>query len=221
MTTKSARAACLSGDIRPECIGIYKLPIDAAESPFIETPERLKAYAPDVQWVPPVEYPRGYADAVRQLKDQRGRVDAAKDLVATGNIEGAGLLFLDIAPKVASSGIVIAKSFGKASSDERNLAMKKASRSPGDAAVVGGGSDGNPSSTNRAVSLEMKAYRIQEALNELTGCLGQTDILIGQGLRGQLGVSAPAQIEILAEISECAREFDNLLGTVPEKMPSY
>ena len=212
MNTKSARAACLSGDIRTECIGFYKLPIDS-HSPFTDTPETLELYAPDLQWVPPVEYPPNYFDAVKQLKEQREQLDTAQGLIAKGDMEKTGLVFLDIIPKVNAAGIVIMKSYGNASNEERNAAMKKASRSDFD-------NDDNPSSTTKAITIEMKAYQIEDSLNELYGLLGQTDILIGQGLRGELGVSAPAQIEILAQIAECRREFDNLLGTIPENIPT-
>ena len=104
---KSANAACLSGDIRSECIGIYKLPIDAPESGYMDTPERLKAYAPDINWVPPIEYPKNYADAYTLLKDQRQQLDVAQDLVARGDIEKSGLILLDVIPKVSSAGIVM------------------------------------------------------------------------------------------------------------------
>lgn len=214
LAPEAARAACLSGDIRAECIGVYKLPIDAAESPYVKTPEMLKAYAPDLQWVPPVEFPKSYGDALAQMKEQRAQLDATKDLVAKGEIEKAGLAFLDMNPKVRAAGIVILTTYGKASMDERNAAMKDIQVNVSDMA---GTMDGNPSTTPRATALEMKFFRIQYALDELTGFMGETDVMIGQGLRGDLGVSAPAQIQILSNIGDCQREFDNLLMTVPEK----
>lgn len=208
---KSAHAACLSGDIRPDCIGVYKLPIDAAESPYVNTPEKLKLYAPDLRWVPPTPYPRTYGEALNQLKDQRQQLDAAQDLVARGDIEKAGLALLEVIPKVSAAGIVIIRMFDDASNSERNLAMKL-NRSESI------GNDGNPSSSVKATALEMKAYRIKYTLNELLGYLGETDVLIGQGLRGDLGAPAPAQIQILNSFSDCRKEYDNLLGTVPEKL---
>ena len=109
--------------------------------------------------------------------------------------------------------IVLMKSFRNASNAERNAAMK---RRNGLSDVK---NDGNPSSTPKATTLEMKAYRIESSLNELLGLLGETDVLTGQGLRGDLGVSAPAQIQILSNIADCQREFDNLLLAVPEGSP--
>ena len=212
MKAKSADAACLSGDIRPECIGVYKLPIDAAESPYVSTSEKLKVYAPDLQWVPPTPYPLTYADALNQLKDQRQQLATAQDLIARGNIEAAGLLLLDITPKVSVAGKFILQKINKSSNDERNLAMKM------DATTNAGNNGGNPSSSNKAITLEMKAYRITTTLDDLLGYFGETDVLIGQGLRGELGVSAPAQLQILSSLSNCSAEFDNLLRIIPDEL---
>lgn len=211
LLSTNANAACLSGDIRAKCIGVYKLPIDAAESKYVETPEMLKMYAPDLEWVEPVPYPGSYADALAQLKNQRQQLDTSQALIAKGSIEEAGLVLLDVTPKVKAAGIVIIKSFGNASNKERNAAMKRK-----DTVIMN--NDGNPSSTTKATTLEIRAYRIDDALNELMGTLGETDVLMGQALRGELGVSAPAQIQILSTLKDCMREFDNLLLTVPEKM---
>ena len=84
MAAKSANAACLSGDIRPECIGVYKLPIDAAESPYVATPEKLKVYAPDLQWVPPTPYPTTYTAALKQLNDERQHLHAGSEHLMLG-----------------------------------------------------------------------------------------------------------------------------------------
>ena len=72
--------------------------------------------------------------------------------------------------------------------------------------------------SENAKSINMKAYRFEYAMNELLGYLGETDVLLGQGLRGELGVSAPAQIQILQSLSEAEREFDEMLRVLPDKM---
>ena len=231
LNEKSANAACLSGDIRSDCIGVYKLPIDAPESSYVATPEKLMQYAPDIKWVPPVEYPANYADALKQLNDQRLQLDVVQERIAKRGIEGAGLVLLDISPKVNAAGIVILKSFGSASNKERNEAMKKIDTADflkkiDSAADTTNNDDGNPSSmlvgnpssTEAVTALEMRAYQMETTFKELVGFLGETDIMIGQGLRGDLGVSAPAQIQILSNISECRKEFDNMLSVVPEKV---
>jgi hypothetical protein len=95
--------------------------------------------------------------------------------------------------------------FGSAVNKERNFDMKQ---------NKDGSSDG---SSEKATSLDMKAYRFEYALNEVLGYLGESDVLIGQGLRGQLGVTAPAQIQILASLNEARREFDEMMRVIPDK----
>lgn len=218
LTTASpvvARGACLSGDVRAECIGVYKLPIDAAESSYFDTPERSRRYAPDLHYVPPTPYPKTYDIALNQLRDGRRRLDDVVDLVAGGDIEGCGLAMLEALPKVGTAGIVVLRAFDIASNEERNMAMKRVGTR---GIVVGTNNDDNPSSTPRATALEMKAIRIRYALDEVLGCMGETDVLVGQGLRGELGVSAVAQIQILSSLSDCRREYDDLLRAVPERI---
>merc|ERR1719491_2809097 len=139
-------------------------------------------------------------------------------------MEETGLGFLDVIPKTTAAGITILKSFADASNNERNAAMKKVARnnigSSGDSDVSVADSGVNPSTTLITTTLEMRAYRIENSLNEVYVTLGEADILIGQAMRGELGVSAPAQIEILAQIADCRKEFDTLLKTVPANISS-
>jgi len=74
----------------------------------------------------------------------------------------------------------------------------------------------NPS-TNKGTILEIESSRVQTSLNELLGIMGESDVLLGQGLRGDLGAPAPAQIQISENFAECKREFDNFLATIPKK----
>lgn len=204
-----ARAACLQGDIRTECVGVYKMPLDDAALPYVETPEQLKKFAPDLQWVQPIKYPKSYADAVTQLKQQRVSFNTARESIAKGDMNQGGLVLLDVVPKVNAAGKVIVQSFTNAGEMERNKTMKK---------VKDIGIEEVDSSSSKSTNLDMKAYRIDYALNELLGFLGEADVLIGQGMRGQLGVSAPAQIQILSTIGEAEKEFDELLRAVPDKL---
>ena len=208
INTNSANAACLPGDLRAQCIGVYKVPIDAMSESDM-SPEKLKLYAPDLNWVEPVQYPKTYDDAISQLNELRQQLDDAQDLVAKGDMEASGISLLDIIPKTNAAGITIIQTINKALIDERNKAMKSKKRKDGEYVE-------NPS-TNKGTILELKANRVQTALNELLGYLGETDVLLGQGLRGDLGVSAPAQIQILENFAECKREFDNFLATIPKK----
>jgi hypothetical protein len=218
---KSTNAACLSGDIHPDCIGVYKLPIDAPELSYFDTPEKLKVYAPDIRWVTPTFYPKGYTDALNQLKDQRLQLGTAQEFVAKGDLIMAGITLLDVIPKINAAGVIIIQSFERASNNERNLTMKKngniSTRRPSVEGTNNPSSSSSSSST-KATALEMRSYRIKNTLDDLLGYLGETDILIGQGIRGELGVSAAAQVQILTCFVDITKEYDNLLIAIPEKL---
>ena len=129
----------------------------------------------------------------------------------------AGVTLLDVIPKINAAGVIIIQSFERASNNERNLTMKK----NGNISTRRPSVDGNnptSSSSTKATALEMRSYRIKNTLDELLGYLGETDILIGQGLRGELGVSAPAQLQILSCFGEITKEYDSLLTAIPEKL---
>ena len=208
MNANAVQAACLPGDVRADCIGVYKVPIDAMSESDM-SPDKLKLYAPDLNWVEPVQYPKTYDDAISQLNDLRQQLDDAQDLVAKGDMEASGISLLEIIPKTNAAGITIIQTINKALIDERNNAMKSKKRKDGEYVE-------NPS-TNKGTILEIEASRVQTSLNELLGYLGEIDVLLGQGLRGALGAPAPAQIQILENFAECKREFDNFLATIPKK----
>jgi len=105
---------------------------------------------------------------------------------------------LDIIPKVTAAGKVILLSLTMASNKEKNMNMKKKKADP------------------NSIDIDMKSMRIEYSLNEVLGYLGETDVILGQGMRGQLGVLAPAQIQIMSSLSEARREFEELLRAVPE-----
>ena len=195
LNTNQANAACLPGDIREDCIGVYKLPMDDAAKSYVETPEKLQKYAPDLKWVEPIQFPSSYQNAINQLKEQRQNFDVVQESVAKGDIKQGGLLLLDIVPKVTAAGRYIVKYFSSAANSERNKDFE----------------------SEEAKTLDMKSYRIEYALNECLGYLGESDVLIGQALRGELGVSAPAQLAILDQFRDTRKEFDELLRVVPEK----
>ena len=209
INTNPVHAACLPGDLSANCIGVYKTPIDAPESDFMDSPEKLKAYAPDLNWVEPVQYPKTFEDAISQLNDLRQQLDVAQEYVANGKLEASGISLLEITPKINAAGITIIQTINKALIDERNKAMKSKKRKDGEYVE-------NPS-TNKGTILELESNRVQTSLNELLGYLGETDVLLGQGLKGELGAPAPAQIQILENFGECKREFDNFLATIPKK----
>lgn len=186
-----ANAACLSGDTSADCIGVYKMPIDDAALPYVETPEKLARYAPDIRWVPPVSYPSGYKEALAELCDLRERCKLLDSLVLGGKLESAGVEILGIMPRVTVAGQVVV-----AALLEKGISQKKG----------GGGNEGD---------LSMRAYRAEVAMTELLTRLGQCDIEIGQGLRGDLGALTPAQIQILSTVREANTAFEEFLKAIP------
>jgi hypothetical protein len=126
-----------------------------------------------------------------------------------GNLNEGGLILLEVVPKLSSAGKVVLRGLDDALNKERNLEIKRSS---------GKGNTGAISSGEKATTLDMKAYRFEYALNEVLGYLGETDVLIGQGIRGELGVSAPAQIQILSSLGEAKREFDEMIRVIPDKL---
>ena len=185
--TRQAQAACLMGDTSPDCIGIYKLPMDDAAMAYIDTPEKLRKNAPDLRWVPPVEYPKSYKDARAELNSLRQRCVGLGDVVLKGNLTEAGIELLGIFPRVTVAGRVAIRD------------IREAPSSQGD-------------------DMSMKAYRAEVAHTELLSRLQQSDLLMGQAIAGQLGASAPAQIQILSEIREANAFFDELVQILPEEL---
>ena len=62
-----ASAACMSGDLSPECIGVYKLPEGAAVSKDV-----MKQFAPDIKYVEPLKlYLNKYREAARGDKPEK------------------------------------------------------------------------------------------------------------------------------------------------------
>jgi len=58
---------------------------------------------------------------------------------------------------------------------------------------------------------KMRSMHAEAAFPELFIKLSQTDILLGQAIRGELGVSAVAQIQILALLKDANQHWDELL----------
>lgn len=186
-----ASAACLSGDPSVDCIGVYKMPIDDAANAYVESPEILKRFAPDVRWVPPVQYPKTYQDAFQQMKAMKVKANDLEGIVLKGNLTQAGIEVLTIVPKVTVSGRVIVEELEK---NKANLGAEKD-------------------------DLSMRAYRAEVALLELLVRLGQTDVMIGQAISGQLGSLTAGQIQILAEVKEANEFFTELITIIPDDIP--
>jgi cell division GTPase FtsZ len=67
-------------------------------------------------------------------------------------------------------------------------------------------------------STSMKAYRVENALNELLTSLGGVDVLLGQAINGQMGSITMAQIQCLEELNAAIQSFDDLFKAIPPNM---
>mmetsp|Transcript_2948 Transcript_2948/g.4231 ORF Transcript_2948/g.4231 Transcript_2948/m.4231 type:complete len:302 (-) Transcript_2948:17-922(-) len=189
---KPLQAACLSGDTNEECIGVYKVPIDDAILPYVGTKDQLLRYAPDVRWVPPVEYPKSYAEARKQLVSDLERLGALEDAVrSNADFASVGKLMLEVGPRVTVAGRVVL--------DALYTMEAQAQTQSND--------------TNAKPS--MTAYKVEAALDELLVLFGQTDIALGQAIRGELGVVTVAQISILPSVKELVAKYMDLVRLLP------
>ncbi len=207
------RAACLYGDTSPDCIGVYKVHIDDEFLPFMDTPEKLKSFAPDVRWVQPTPYPKSYQEAVTMIKDMRAQCEGLNDIVLKGELEEAGVSLLDIIPKVTVSGRVILETLQRLS---QNAEQPAATATASTSTLVTTTSKARERLRRPLDNASMKSYRAESAHVELLATLGQCDVLIGQARAGQLGALTLAQIHILADIREALEHFDEMLRAIPE-----
>lgn len=177
-----ASAACLQGDLRPECIGVYKVPMDDAVMPYVGSKEALKRFAPDLEYVPPIAAPKSVSTALEILETQQLAAKDIKDVVSAGRLEEAGIKILNLIPKVTSSGRYI-------------LSTLQAR-----------------TSSSSAIN-ELKISMLENQLNMMVALFGECDVVIGQGLRGEMGVSAVAQLTILSSLRDASSALDDFLVT--------
>ncbi len=184
----NSHAACLPGDLSRECIGVYKVPIDDRILPYVATPEALKRFAPDLNYVPPIAVPNSVALAWEILETQRLAVDDIQQVVKAGRLEEAGIKVLNLVPKVTQSGRVILE----------DSLLK----------IVN-----SLSSTSTSAVAEMTMNRLESQWEMVLGLWGEADVMIGQGLKGDLGVSAVAQIYILKQIADATAAMDDFMAS--------
>ncbi len=201
-TTREANAACLQGDLRPVCIGIYKVPMDEAILPYVGTPEDLQKFAPDLTYVPPIEYPKSFEAAMAILQAQRIKADEIKQNVLAGRLEDAGIAVLGLIPQVTASSRRV---FADLQAKIRTKGLSKSS-----SLVRKNPSDEDDSET----TIEELAIELAEnQMNCLTGYWGDCDITIGQGIRGELGKVTVAQLTILDSLRDATCALDDYLVT--------
>ena len=100
-TTTPTHAACMLGDVNPECIGVYKIPL----SDTMPSPQQLAQFAPDVTYQPPPTAPPTSAQALQVLQKQRQlAVTATKEAVSSGQLETAGVQVLQLLGQLTVAG---------------------------------------------------------------------------------------------------------------------
>jgi hypothetical protein len=137
-----------------------------------------------LKYVPPIQAPKSFDIAMEILQTQRFAADDIVAVVSAGRLEEAGIKVLNLLPKVASAGQVVAD-------------------------VLQGELSSN---TSKSATVEdMQSMKLQQQLDMVLGYWGETDVTIGQGIRGDLGVSARAQLEILASLKDALAALDDFL----------
>jgi hypothetical protein len=189
----ASNAACLPGDLNPDCIGVYKVPLDDCLRDMVSTKESLKVFAPDLNFVPPMSAPQSSKAALDMIRAQRLAVDDIATVVSAGRLEEAGIKVLNLLPRLTLSGRVLVEA---AYGVDVNNAVS---------AMEGAGSE------------SIQDLRRQQAKSLLAAAevaWNDVDIMIGQGLRGSLGVSAVAQLLVLAEIRQATAALDDFMAVV-------
>ena len=178
----TANAACLPGDASPDCIGVYKIPIDDNILAYTGTESALKKFAPDTRFVPPIKPPSSPKEALTNLAQQRSIADDIMKEVWAGHLEDAGVMVLKLLPQVTLAGRVL-------------LAA-----------------DMNTDSNDTIQSL--RRQRLENQVEQVYVLWNSVDILIGQGIRGELGTIMVAQLAILDEIKDASRALDDLISAI-------
>ncbi|OEU08379.1 hypothetical protein FRACYDRAFT_250173 [Fragilariopsis cylindrus CCMP1102] len=217
-------AACLQGDLRKECIGVYKVPIDDAIKSYISTPEALTKFAPDLKFVDPIEYspPTSYNEAIDILTQQQYIAkNDIKQYIAEGKLELAGQKVLYALPKITVSGRYIKDELesrirnnpSSTPSTSTSTTLESSESSSESSESSESTSSTTSASSSMSVIDELKIDRIEDQFNLMIGYWGGIDIEIGQGLRGDLGVSAVAQLLILETLRDVTCAIDDFLVT--------
>ena len=180
--TKAAHAACLPGDLSPDCIGVYKIPFQAAiDSPMLNTEEALKKNAPDVKYLKTEGPPKSVLVAKEVLQTQRVAAEDIQAVILAGKLEEAGIKVLNLIPKVTGAGMTIQEQV------QRQYPVSDSGNN------------------------QMRVLKYQQSFQEMVALWSGVDVEIGQAIRGQLGVSAVAQLAILRSLKEAIAAFDDFM----------
>lgn len=173
-----AHAACLSGDTSKECIGVYKVPVDEEILPFVDTPENLLRFAPDVKWVPPVEPCTDPEEARRMIQVDFKKISGLNDLILKGDLTAAGSIILDAMARLQVAGKCI----------------------------------DNEAITGKAIANGVDYLRWEAAFEDAKIGLGQLDVALGQGIRGEIGSITVTQLALLSEVKQAVEKYTVLVS---------
>ena len=186
-----AHAACLYGDLSPNCIGVYKVPMesDTTIRNMVGTSNApsLNSYS-----IPPIPIPRSVQEAQRILETQRRIADDIAATILAGRLQQAGIQVLSLLPPLIVSGRVLL---------EHVVSTIMANRNNNDPT----------NETSNAVVTQLQRERFEEMWQTNEVAWNTVDITIGQGLSGTLGVSAVAQLAILEELRDATLALDDFL----------
>jgi len=196
-----SQAACLAGDTSTECIGYYKMPVveEDEAAGYFDTAENLSIYAPDVRWVPPVQFPKTYKLAREELMEMQLRIRELPVPVLKGELVYTGKELLSIVPRITAAGRVII----------RTLTVSSL-KSP--TSLKGRGKKKNGYTVQDFAD---SADEAEEAHDDLLTNLAEIDIVIGQYLKGKAGAIIATQVQILENLKEADASFSSLMKAIP------
>ena len=205
--TTAAHAACLPGDASTNCIGVYKIPFDYRNdiqsninsgirtgnnnnSMSFSPPRKVRFFMGDLPPPPRIGMiPTSYEEAIKVLGAQRLATNDIMAVILAGRLEEGGLKVLNLIPRVNIAGrLVIQTALTLSRVRKDSLAIQ-----------------------------QLKEMQLESALNQLLVGFNECDVMIGQGLRGEMGVVTVAQLYILHELQDTIRAYDDFL-VVAEKL---
>ena len=133
--------------------------------------------------------PETVSKAKAQLRTERTKVKFIREVVLDGDLEKAGLLILNLIPKVTSAGLKIQDYV------ESKTSFADSSQTPSDGIFLS----------------EKELRKFNRSLEILIAEWSSIDIELGFAIRGQRGVTAVAQIEILRYLKDATVALDDFI----------
>jgi len=180
---KIAQAACLPGDLSKSCIGVYKLPYaDAIESEWLNDKETLQSFAPDIKFI----------DVQKQIKRPDTVAEAKKQLKSERvKIKFIREFVLD--GELEEAGLLILNLIPTVTSAALKIQEYVEDR------------------TSEEYQAQKELRKFKRSLEILLAEWSSIDIELGMAIRGQRGVTAVAQIEVLEYLKEATAALDDFM----------